>query len=376
MAMRFDTLVIGAGVVGLAVARRLAGAGQSVLVVERHERAIQETSSRNSQVLHAGLYYPPDSLKARLCVRGNASLAAYCDAKGVPFSRVGKLIVATEAAEEAELDRLLAQGLANGVPGLTRLDGARVAQLEPQVRAVSALFSASTGALDVHALAAALEAEAKDAGATFAFRHRVARSARDGAEYRLELEVPEGGTLPLHAARVVNSAGLDADAVAAALGIDVDAAGYRLHWAKGRYARARLPAPVRHHVYPVPAKHLAGLGVHLTVGLEGDVRLGPDVQFLAERRQNYTVDEAMLPAFHAAARRYLPALERSQLSVDQAGIRPKLSGPGEPFRDFVVAEEAARGLPGVVSLLGIESPGLTCCLELADEVARLVLGSP
>jgi L-2-hydroxyglutarate oxidase LhgO len=370
--MRFDSLVVGAGVVGLAVARRLARAGQSVLVVERHERAIQETSSRNSQVLHAGLYYPRESLKARLCVRGNASLAAYCEAKGVPFARTGKLIVATEAAEEPELDRLLAQGRANGVPGLSRIDGARVAALEPQVRAVSALMSASTGALDVHGLAAALEAEAKDAGATFAWRHRVRAGAREGDAYRLELEVPEGGTLPVHAARVVNAAGLDADVTAAALGLDVDAAGYRLHWAKGRYARVRLRGPVRHHVYPVPAKHLAGLGVHLTVGLDGDARLGPDVQFLSERRQDYAVDESILPAFHQAARRYLPALELSQLSVDQAGIRPKLSGPGEPFRDFVVAEESARGLPGVVSLIGIESPGLTCCLELAEEVARLL----
>ncbi len=370
--MKFDTLVVGAGVVGLAVARRLAASGQAVLVVERHERSIQETSSRNSQVLHAGLYYPRESLKARLCVRGNASLSAFCEARSLPFARTGKLIVATEADEEPELDRLLAQGMANGVPGLERLDAARVRALEPQVRAVSALFCPTTGALDVHAVAAALEAEAKERGATFAYRHRVRRGAREGTEYRLELEAPDGGVVVAQAARVVNAGGLDADEVARSLALDVDTAGYRQRWAKGAYARVRLAEPVRHHIYPVPAKHLAGLGVHLTVSVDGELRLGPDVRFLLERRQDYGVDESDLPAFHAAARRYLPKLTLEQLSVDQAGIRPKLSGPGEPFRDFVVQEESAKGLPGVVSLIGIESPGLTCCLELAEEVARLL----
>ncbi len=372
MALAADTVVLGAGVVGLAVAERLSRGGGEVLVLERHAAPGTETTSRNSQVLHAGLYYPSGSLKARLCVKANAELPRWCDKHGVPLERVGKLIVATQSAEEAELERLLAQGRANGVTRLERVDAAFVQRREPEVRAVSALWSPDSGILDAHELVRSLEGAAHDQGATFAYKHALAAVEKSGAGYRLRLEGPGGEAIAVEARRVVNAAGLHADEVAALAGIDLDAAGYRQHWVKGHYFRVRGAKRVKTLVYPVPAKNLAGLGVHLTVGLDGDLRLGPDVQALPERKKDYRVPEALLEPFFAGASRFLPWLKPELLSPDQSGIRPKLSKPGEPFKDFVIAEESARGLPGWVNLLGIESPGLTCAMEIAAEVAALL----
>ncbi len=372
MSLNAGTVVIGAGVVGLAVAERLSRTRPDVLVLERHGAPGTETSSRNSQVLHAGLYYPLGSWKARLCVRANAALPGWCAAHGVPVERVGKLIVATSPEELGELDRLLAQGRANGVARLERVDAGFVRAREPLVRAEAALWSPDSGVLDAHALVRSLQAEATERGATIAFKHRLKHVERGPGVYRLQLEGPGGEPIELAAGAVVNAAGLEADAVAALAGIDVDAAGYRQHYVKGSYFRVRAPGPVRHLVYPVPAKHLAGLGVHLTVGLDGDLRLGPDVEPQPGRGTDYAVDEARRDAFATGAARYLPWLKPEHLTADQSGIRPKLSRPGEPFRDFVIAEESARGLPRWVNLLGIESPGLTCTMELAAEVAALL----
>ena len=369
--MNTDTLVIGAGIVGLAVAERLSRGGRPVVVLERHGSALQETSSRNSQVIHAGLYYPADSWKARLCVPGNGSLHSWCEVHGVPHRRVGKLVVATSDDELPELEQRLAQGKANGVPGLELVGPDFVRAKEPEVRATAALWVPSSGIVDVHAFADSLAAEAKAHGATFAFRHRVVGLQRLGGRWVLALEGPDGAAVELGARLVVNAAGLESDAVAALAGIDVDAAGYRLHYVKGHYFRLKAQGRLRHLVYPVPAAHLAGLGVHVTIGLDGEVKLGPDVLDLPDRRVDYSVPEALCARFVAAAQRFLPWVTEALVEPDQAGIRPKLSRPGEPFRDFVIAEESARALPGLVNLIGIESPGLTCALEIARVVAGL-----
>ena len=370
--MHFETVIIGAGLLGLGVAERSARDGREVLVVEARERPAQVTSSRNSQVLHAALYYPQGSLKARLCLRGNVSLGQWCEAHAVPLKRVGKLIVATAPDEEGALTRVLEQARTNGVPGIEAVDAAFVKRLEPEVCASAALWSPSTGIVDVHALAQSLWTAAVDQGATVALRHRFVRGERSVNGYRLHLVDPQGEPVEIGCRSVVNAAGLHADTVAASFGLDVEALGYRQHWVKGRYFRVRAPGRVTHLVYPVPLPGLAGLGIHVTVGLDGEVKLGPDVEPLAQRVEDYVVPEEAAERFFAGAVRYLPWLTRELLSADQAGIRPKLSRPGEPARDFVIAEESARGLPGLITLAGMESPGLTATLEIANEVHSLL----
>lgn len=372
--MDADVVVVGAGVVGLACAAELSRAGLSVVVAERHATPGQETSSRNSQVVHAGIYYPPGSLKARLCLAGNRGLAAFCAAHDVPYRRVGKWLLALAPVEEERLAEVVAGGRENGVV-LEEVPLARFRSEEPHVSATAAVLSPSTGILDVHGLFRALRVIGEESGASFAFRHalRAAEPVRGG--WVLVFEDPSGEEVRLTTPRVVNAAGLDADVVAAMPGLDVDAAGYRQTWTKGSYFRIRSSRRylTRRLLYPVmPHGYGSVLGIHLTLDLDGEPRLGPDVEPLAERRVDYAVDDGRRAAFLSAARRYLPALERGDLSPDQSGIRARLQAIGAPFRDFVVAEESERGLPGWVNLVGIESPGLTCCLEIARVVRRLL----
>src|SRR6185295_18844349 len=325
--------VIGAGVVGLAVAARLAPRTE-VVILERRARHGQETSSRNSEVIHGGMYYPTGSLKARLCVDGNRRLYELCAAHRVPHARVGKIIVAMNAEELPKLDELLAQGLANGVE-MSRLTAEETRALEPHVPSVGALLSPNTGVVSAHALLDCL-----------------LHLARENGEWRLTVrEGDQEGTLT--AERVVNAAGLEADTIAGLAGIDVDAAGYRQHYWKGSYfsVRSSKARIVSRLVYPVPG-HVS-LGVHAVIGLEGRLRFGPDAEYLPDRRQDYAVDESKRAAFGAAVRQLVPAVRDEDLSPDISGIRPKLQGPGEGFRDFVIADESARDLPGLVNLIGI-----------------------
>lgn len=373
--MSWDVAVVGAGVVGLACAERLARAGRSVVVLERHGKHGQETSSRNSQVVHAGMYYDTGTLKAELCVRGNASIGAWCDAHRVPFSRVGKLIVATDEAGEAKLAAILVRGRANGCKGL---DWATLAQIdaEPNVVARSALWSARTAIVDVHALMGSLLAEARSHGCDIAFQHALVGAERVGSGWTLRVRDASGEKSTIEAPHVVNAAGLWADEVAGLAGLDVDAAGYRQHFVKGNYFRLRRRGFVSRLVYPVPLENLAGLGVHVTVELDGGARLGPDVEPIAKpapfTSPDYRVDEARHAAFFSAAATYLRGLCPEDLAPDQSGVRPKLSRPGEPARDFVLQDESARDLPGWVNLVGIDSPGMTCALELAERVVTLL----
>lgn len=355
------------------MAERLSRRTSDVVVLDRGTRPGQGTSSRNSQVLHSGLYYPPGSLKAQLCVAGNRSLAEWCTAHDVPLRRVGKLIVASSDLEVAELSGLARRAEQNGVAGVAALDGVGVRALEPSVRALAGLWVPSTAVLDVHALLGSLERAAVDRGVTLALRHEVRALHRTSAGWALEVD-SSGERFRLEAEVVVNAAGLHADAIAQLAGLDVDALGYRQHWVKGRYARLRGPHRFTHLVYPVPPVALAGLGVHLTIGLDGDARLGPDVVALQSRLEDYTVDEDCLRGFLDAARHFLPWLELEQLAADTAGIRPKLAPAGGPWRDFVVSEEGRHGFPGLITLAGIESPGLTSSLELAARVEALATG--
>ena len=374
--MDADVVVVGAGVVGLACAAELSRAGLAVVVAERHASPGQETSSRNSQVAHAGIYYAPGSRKARLCLAGNRSLAAFCEAHDVPFRRIGKWLLALSPEEEPRLAEVVAGGRENGVD-LQDVSIGRFRAEEPHVSAVAAVLSPSTGILDVHGLFRALRAISESNGATFAFRHALKEAEPVRGGFDLVFDDPAGEEVRLSTPRVVNAAGLDADSVAAMPGLDVDAAGYRQIWTKGSYFRVRSTRRhlARRLLYPgMPRGYGGVLGIHLTADLDGELKLGPDVEPLAARRQDYAVDEGRRGAFLTAARRYLPSLEEDDLAPDQAGIRARLQAIGAPFRDFVVAEESERGLPGWVNLVGIESPGLTSCLELAREV-RGLLGS-
>ncbi len=362
--------VVGAGVVGLAVAARLAPRFPGLFIVERRERHGQETSSRNSEVIHAGMYYATGSLKARLCVEGNRDVYALAQRHDLPQRRLGKLIVATHEDELEALEALHARGHANGVE-LSLLTGAQSRALEPHVPAVAALLSPSTGVINAHALMDCLLHEARAGGAELLPRSELCAVERRPDGYALTLRTPEG-LETLVSERVVNAAGLECDRVAGLAGIDVDAAGYRLHWCKGNYfsvpaARAAL---VSHLVYPVPGAH--SLGTHAVLGLTGRLRFGPAVEYLSERRLDYRIDETRRASFGAAVRRLLPMITDDELTPDMSGIRPKLQAPGEPARDFVIAEESARGLPGWVNLIGIESPGLTAAPAVAREVEALL----
>jgi L-2-hydroxyglutarate oxidase LhgO len=365
-----DVVVVGAGIVGLAAAAALARRGRSVVVLERNAAIARETTSRNSEVVHAGLYYPPGSQKARLCVEGREALYARCERLGIPHRRLGKIVVATEEGEVELLERIRRTGIENGAPGLVLLSGEEARRLEPAVRAVAALHSPATGIVDAHALALSYAAEAEAHDALLALRTEVVEIESANGLHHVSVNDADGRPATLSCVAVVNAAGLASDRIAALAGLDVDALGYRLHPCKGDYFSLAPGAPIRLErlVYPVPAG--AGLGVHATLDLAGAVRFGPDAEYVPD--PVYAVDPGKAESFATSIRRYLPGIEAVWLSPAYAGVRPRLAGPGVGFRDFVVAEESAAGLPGFVNLIGIESPGLTAAHAIGERVASLL----
>jgi L-2-hydroxyglutarate oxidase LhgO len=357
-----ECVVVGAGVVGLAVARALARSGREVILVEAGEGIGVGISSRNSEVIHAGIYYPSGSLKAQVCVEGKQRLYAFCDERGVDYRRLGKLIVATDDGQCAALRKLLEQGRRNGVDDLQWLDADQARELEPAVSCVAALWSPSTGIVDSHALMLALQADAEASGTSLVFHTPLASARCTGQGFELQM----GGAQPmaLSCRELINCAGLFAPEVASRIeGLPsqhVPAA--RL--CKGSYFSFSGRAPFRHLVYPAPES--AGLGVHMTLDLSGQARFGPDVEWIDQ--VDYRVDPRRADGFYEAIRRYWPALPDNSLQPAYSGIRPKITGPTEPAADFVISGPAGHGVPGLVNLFGIESPGLTSCLALADRV--------
>ncbi len=365
---RVEAVVVGAGVVGLAAARALALRGIETLVLEAERAVGTGISSRNSEVIHAGIYYPAGSLKARCCVRGAALLFDYCASRGVAHRRIGKLIVAAEPAQQGELERLEAAGRANGVEGLRLLTRGEAQAAEPQLACSAALASPATGIVDSHGLMLALQGDFERAGGTVVLGTPVLR-ARVAAH---DFVVETGGEAPmaLGARLLVNAAGLGATALARRFeGLDPSRVP-RLHRARGHYfSLSGVRAPFRRLIYPVPEP--GGLGIHLTLDLGGQARFGPDVQWLDDGApEDYAVDPARAAAFYGSIRRYWPALPDGALQPAYSGIRPKLSGPGEPAADFMLQTGREHGVAGLVQLFGIESPGLTSCLALAEDVMR------
>ncbi|MGR9037811.1 MAG: NAD(P)/FAD-dependent oxidoreductase [Gammaproteobacteria bacterium] len=370
MSDRVDCVVIGAGVVGLAVARRLAMAGREVVVLEASDAIGTETSSRNSEVIHAGIYYPKGSLKARFCVAGKQALYGFCESHGVEHRRSGKIIVATSDSQMAELERLMRAAADNGVTDLAWMTPGDVSEIEPAVYCVGALWSPSTGIIDSHGLMLAYQGDAESHGAAMAFLSPVLGGrVKDNG---IELEVGGADPMVLKATIVVNSAGLHAQPVARSiLGIPSNSIP-PCYYAKGNYYTLIGRPPFTHPIYPVPEQ--AGLGVHVTVDLGGQVRFGPDVEWVDEI--DYDVDPRRADVFYDAIRRYYPGLADGAIQPGYAGIRPKIQAPGEPARDFMVQGPADHGVDGLVNLYGIESPGLTASLAIADHAAGLLGVSP
>ncbi|MBM3568977.1 MAG: NAD(P)/FAD-dependent oxidoreductase [Alphaproteobacteria bacterium] len=363
---RVDCAVIGAGVVGLAVARELALAGREVVMLEAAEAIGSITSSRNSEVVHAGIYYPTGSLKARLCVRGRRLLYDFARDRGIRHWRCGKLIVACEPAEIAVLERLMATAQANGVEEMRWLEAAEARALEPQLACVKALLSPVTGVLDSHAYMLQLQGEAEDRGMAVAFHSPV----ESGEVRNSGLALRVGGREPitLLARSVVNSAGFDAQLVGRGIAGLPPASVPPRHLAKGNYYTLQGRAPFSRLIYPAPEK--AGLGVHITIDLGGQARFGPDVEWI--ERVDYDVDPGRAALFYAAIRRYWPGLKDGQLQPGYAGIRPKIQGPTEAAKDFVIQGPRDHGVPGLVNLYGIESPGLTASLAIAEQVREIL----
>ena len=366
---RVDAVVVGAGVIGLAVGRALASRGLETLVLESTGGIGNGISSRNSEVIHAGLYDAPTSLKARLCVAGRAQLYAYCESHGVPHRRCGKLVVATTAAQTDALQTIARRAAANGVEGLRWLDAAEAIALEPALQCEAALLSPVTGIIDSHALMLAYLGDLERDGGALALRSPLESAAvvDDG----FVLQVGGDASSELATGILVNAAGLDAPALARRIDGLAPERVPAPRFAKGNYFALTGRTPFSRLIYPVPEP--GGLGVHLTLDLAGQGRFGPDVEWLdtpSTDRIDYAVDPARGDCFYAAIRRYWPALPDGALAPAYSGVRPKLSGPGDPAADFVVQGPADHGVAGLVNLFGIESPGLTASLAIADEAMR------
>jgi len=358
-----DCVVVGAGVVGLAVARALALAGRDVLVLDAAEGIGTETSSRNSEVIHAGIYYPKGSLMARSCVAGKQKLYAYCAERGVPFSNCGKLIVATNEAEAGQLASIQARAAANGVHDLRLVSAEEARSLEPSLACTAALISPSTGIVDSHSYMLSLQGDAENAGAVFVF-HAPVLSGRLLPEGGAELAIGGADPMELRCDLLVNAAGLHAPALARKL--DGMPAGKvpPAFFAKGNYFTLTGRSPFTHLIYPVPVP--GGLGTHLTLDLGGQAKFGPDVEWIDSI--DYEVNPARGESFYAAIRRYWPGLPDGALQPGYSGIRPKIVGPGQPGQDFIIQGPAEHGQAGLVNLFGIESPGLTASLALGEAV--------
>jgi L-2-hydroxyglutarate oxidase LhgO len=373
MSDRVDITIIGAGVVGLAIAAQLAAPDRAVYVLEKNETFGRETSSRNSGVIHAGIYYPAGTLKARLCVEGNRMLYEICERYGIPHRRLGKLIVATSDEEVEQLTSLLEKGQRNSAGGLRMVSRKQLKSLDPDVEGVTALFSPSTGIVDAHALMRSYLSQAQYGNAHVAFNAEVLGVERANDGYRVSVKDGSGRFL-ITSTIVINCAGLSSDKVADMAGINVDATGYRLHYCRGEYfgVGGGKSKRIRHLIYPVPLPRLTGVGIHATLDMDGRMLLGPSAEYVDS--VDYAIDDRNKRMFYDGVKAFLPFIEYDDLSPEMAGVRPKLQGPKDDIHDFVIREERDRGLPGLINLIGIESPGLTASPAIAKYVGGIVDG--
>lgn len=362
---KVNITIIGAGVVGLAIAAELSKQYDEIVVLEKHDKFGQETSSRNSEVIHSGIYYPTGSLKAKLCVEGAEMLYAYCERNSVPYSRLGKLIVAINEEEKRHLAELYNTGIQNGVKNLIFIDKNEIAKIEPNVNAISALYSPNTGIIDSHSLMESFYRTASAADVMFSFGSEVSLIEENENGYMIGIKNDEYKFI---SRIVINSAGLYSDYIAGLAGIDVDRAGYRLKYYKGSYFSYAKKSPVKMLIYPVPHKDLTGLGTHATLDLGGRLRFGPDVEYVDTL--DYKVDVTKRDVFYAGANKIIKYLDKESFVPDMCGIRPKIKGDG--IKDFVIKHEIDKGLEGFINLVGIESPGLTACLSIARHVGKIV----
>jgi L-2-hydroxyglutarate oxidase LhgO len=362
MTDRVECVVVGAGVVGLAIARAMALKGCEVLVLEAEKAFGTHTSSRNSEVIHAGIYYPTNSLKARTCVNGNALLYDYCRQRGVNYQKIGKLIVATNSGQLGALKAYLAQGRANGVGDLELTSQDQLHHLEPEVRGLAALRSPSTGIVDSHGLMLSLLGDFENAGGTLALRSTVRSFHTTTHGFTIDVET-EGASVELQSRLLINSAGHGAIGLAKTSGMDHLPASY---YPAGHYFSYQGKSPFRHLIYPIAGT--GSLGVHGTLDLGGQLKFGPDVEWRDHLDYTFGLDEARRQHFESSLREYYPGLDMKRLQSGYVGVRPRISGPGDPAEDFRIEGLERHGMKGLVQLFGIESPGLTACLAIANEV--------
>ena len=367
-----DITIIGAGVVGLAIAEKISGSYKNVFVIEKHNSFGQETSSRNSEVIHAGIYYPQDSLKAKLCVEGKVLLYEYCERFDIPFKRCGKLIVATSEEEIPVIEGVRETALRNGVDDLIVIDRDEIAEMEPAIFALKALYSPSTGIIDSHSLMKQYETNTLNNGGQIVYGSEVIAIRRIDKGYEITLNDADGMIYNFSSAIVINSAGLESDIVAGMAGIKDKS--LKIMFCKGEYFRINPPKNrlLNKLIYPVPHPKLEHIGVHVTVDMAGGVKLGPDVKYLESNVYDYRLTPSKQEAFFLAAKKFLPFLEFDDIAPEMAGIRPKLQKPGEQIRDYYIMDESGRGYPGFINLIGMESPALTSSIAIAGYVYNMV----
>ena len=370
--MDANITIIGAGVIGLAIAEKISEEHENVFLIEKHSSFGQETSSRNSEVIHAGIYYNKDSLKARLCVEGKRLLYNYCKRYDVPFNNCGKLIVATSVEEIAVIEGIRQTAIKNGVDDLLFLGKEEIAEMEPYIFALRALFSPSTGIVDSHSLMKQYETNSLNNGCQIVYGTEVTGIDKIRNGYNIKLLDADKKNFSFTSGIVINSAGLTSDKVSEMAGITDDS--LKVHFCKGEYFRINPPKNrlIRRLVYPVPHQNMEGIGIHVTIDMGGGVKLGPDVKYLESNIYDYKLTASKQEAFYKSARKFLPFLNFDDLAPEMAGIRPKLQKPGEPLRDFYIMEETKRGLPGFINLIGMESPGLTASIAIANYVNSFI----
>jgi L-2-hydroxyglutarate oxidase LhgO len=370
--MDTEITIIGAGVIGLAIAEKISKERRNIFLIEKHLTFGQETSSRNSEVIHAGIYYPAGSLKARFCTEGKQMLYDYCEKYNIPFKNCGKLIVATNKSEIASLKEIKIKAEKNGVTDLIELEPDEIKVLEQDVFAVKALHSPSTGIVDTHSLMKQFETNAINNGVQLVYGSEVTRIRRIDEGYEITLIEADGSTYSFSTKTVINSAGLTADKISEMVGIeDVS---LKIRFCKGEYFRLSSPKNKRigRLIYPVPHQNLEGIGIHVTIDMGGGVKLGPDVTWLDSNVNDFRVNLSKQEAFYLSAKKFLPFIDINDIVPEMAGIRPKIQVPGGPVCDFYIREESLRGYPNFINLIGMESPGLTASLAIAEYVHSLI----